>query len=506
MAPQLPDFCSSVKLKYVKHGYRCLTTHVLTAVLLLTMVATVVVMTRHDPDELLLLWRALHSNLIHVLSSFLLLVSAATFYFLSRPRPVFLVDFDCFKPQETLRIPFSAFMEHALSYSDATERINPSQHFQKSSVNFMMKILERSGLGEETCLPQALHYVPPENNMEAAMAEAKLTIFSAMDGLFKKTGIAPKNIDILVVNCSLFSPTPSLASMVINRYKMRSNILSYNLSGMGCSAGLIAVNLVRDLLQVNPDAYAVVVSTEVITPNWYDGNDRSMLLPNCLFRMGASAVLLTNRRSERRRAKYRLLHVVRTHMGADDGAYGCVFQQEDDTGKVGIKLSKNLMTTAGDALKSNITTIGPLVLPLSQQLLFLIGLLRSKLGNRRWRPYIPDFKQAFEHFCIHAGGKAVIDELERNLQLRPEDVEASRMTLHRFGNTSSSSLWYELAYIEAKGRMKKGDRVWQIAFGSGFKCNSAAWICDRTVEPPVEGPWSDCIHRYPVHIPDVIKL
>ncbi|KAF3548688.1 hypothetical protein DY000_02009965 [Brassica cretica] len=74
------------------------------------------------------------------------------------------------------------------------------------------------------------------------------------------------------------------------------------------------------------------------------------------------------------------------------------------------------------------------------------------------------------------------------------------MTLHRFGNTSSSSIWYELAYTEAKGRMRKGNRVWQIAFGSGFKCNSAVWVALRDVEPSVKNPWEYCIHRYPVKI------
>jgi hypothetical protein len=116
------------------------------------------------------------------------------------------------------------------------------------------------------------------------------------------------------------------------------------------------------------------------------------------------------------------------------------------------------------------------------------------------------YKISRKHFCIHAGGRAVIDELQKSLKLSAEHVEASRMALHRFGNTSSLSLWYELSYIEAKGRMKKGDRIWQIGFGSGFKCNSAVWKCNRTMKASTDGAWIDCIDRYPVYIPEVMKL
>ncbi len=55
--------------------------------------------------------------------------------------------------------------------------------------------------------------------------------------------------------------------------------------------------------QVYPNSTALVVSTENITQNWYFGNDRAMLIPNCLFRVGGAAVLLSNKRSDRRRAK-----------------------------------------------------------------------------------------------------------------------------------------------------------------------------------------------------------
>ena len=53
-----------------------------------------------------------------------------------------------------------------------------------------------------------------------------------------------------MVNCSLFNPTPSLSAMIINHFKMKSNIVSYNLGGMGCSAGVISISLAKELLQV----------------------------------------------------------------------------------------------------------------------------------------------------------------------------------------------------------------------------------------------------------------
>nr|WDA53430.1 very-long-chain 3-oxoacyl-CoA synthase/cut1 3-ketoacyl-CoA synthase 6 [Erycina pusilla] len=427
--------------------------------------------------------------------SIFLILFISTLYFMSRPRPIYILDYSCYKPPSSCRVPFSTFLEHTRLISS-----------DPKSYQFQARIIERGGLGEQTCLPPTTHYLPPNPNMDASRHEAHLGIFTAIDDLLARTNFTPHQIDFLIFNCSLFSPTPSISSIIVNHYNFPPDIRTFNISGMGCSAGLISIDLAKQLLKVHPNSTAIVVSTEIITPNYYPGNQRSMLLPNCLFRMGTAAILLSNRTRDSRFAKYRLIHLVRTHKGADEKAYRCVYEEEDKEGFSGISLSKDLMAIAGDALKSNITTIGPLVLPASEQLLFLFTLIGRKLINPKWKPYIPDFKQAFEHFCIHAGGRAVIDELQKNLQLSAEHVEASRMTLHRFGNTSSSSLWYELSYIESKGRMRRGDRVWMIGFGSGFKCNSAVWKCMRTVKLPLDGPWDDCIDRYPVVIPEVVKI
>ncbi|KAI8023865.1 3-ketoacyl-CoA synthase 6 [Camellia lanceoleosa] len=434
MTSTLPQFSNSVKLKYLKLVYQYLINHFPTLFLMPIILAILIKLIHLGSNEISNLWSSLYFDFVQIMCCSMTVMFIATAYFMSKPQSVYLVGYTCYKPPVSCRVPFTTFLEH----SKLILREEPK------SMDFQMRILERSGLGEEMCMPPATHYIPPNSTLEASRGEAELIIFFSIDSL--------------------------------------------------------------DLLQLYPNSSALIISTEIITPNYYQGKERSMLLPNCLFRMGGAAILLSNRRSDFRQAKYRLLHVVRTHKGADDKAYRCVYKEQDPQRKVGISLSKDLMAVAGEALKSNITTIGPLVLPASEQFLFLMTLIGRKIINPKFKPHIPDFKQVFEHFCIHAGGRAVIDELEKNLQLTAQHVEASRMMLHRFGNSSSSSLWYELSYIEAKGRMKKGDMVWQIAFGSGFKCYSAVWKCNRTIKTPTNGPWFDCIDKHPVHIPEVVKM
>uniref|UniRef100_A0ACD5ZTW5 Uncharacterized protein n=1 Tax=Avena sativa TaxID=4498 RepID=A0ACD5ZTW5_AVESA len=431
-----------------------------------------------------------HSALHYVSLTLTLLPIVALVLYITitrlRQRPVYLVDYACFRPPSSLRAPLAKYVEHT--------ELAPC--FDAKSVGFQSRLIERSGFGEETCLPPALHLIPPAKTLNAARAEAEQGIFSAVDAVLAKTGVRARDIGVVVVNCTLFAPTPSMADMVVRRYGLRSDVRCFSLSGMGCSAGIAAVGLAQNILQCdNGRAYALVVSTEILTADYYSGNERAMLLQNCLFRMGASAALLSTSRVH---ARYRLARVVRTHAGHDDRAYGCVQQEDDAAGERGIALSKDVMPVAGDTLTSHMATLGPLVLPASELLAYALSFIMRRVFKKDIKPYIPDFRTAFEHFCIHAGGRAVIDELQRGLGLSDELVEPSRMALHRFGNTSSSSVWYELAYLEAKGRVHEGDRVWTIGFGSGFKCNSAVWVCLRPPPPLVSGPWDGCMHRYPV--------
>ncbi|KAK9140141.1 hypothetical protein Scep_009822 [Stephania cephalantha] len=82
-----------------------------------------------------------------------------------------------------------------------------------------------------------------------------------------------------------------------------------------------------------------------------------MLLANCLFRMGAAAILLSNCRSHHHCSKYQVIHTVCTHKGNNDKCFNCVYQEEDDNGCIGVSLSKDLMVVAGEDLKEYFTTM-----------------------------------------------------------------------------------------------------------------------------------------------------
>ena len=70
----------------------------------------------------------------------------------------------------------------------------------------------------------------------------------------------------------------------------------------------------------------------------------------------------------------------------------------------------------------------------------------------------------------------MIEGLGRQLRLSPQQVEPSANALWYFGNTSSSSIWYSLGYIEHVQGVQKGDAVWQVRLPGIFLGDTAASV------------------------------
>merc|ERR1712048_1152637 len=415
----------------------------------------------------------------------------------AKPR-VYCLESEVFVPPESWR----------MTHEELKTIMCAQGTFTEESEAFLSKTLDRPATGQSTHWPPAaLPSKDGETKIVASMAasreEAEAVIFPIVQRVLEKTGLAAKDIDFLIVNCSLFSPTPSLCAMISNKFEFRQDVRSYNLSGMGCSANVISVDLAKQLMQNQPGSRALVVSTEIITPNLYLGNEKSMLLQNSLFRCGGVALLLSSRRCDAARAKYELLYTGRVQM-SDDESFEAVYEREDSAGNRGVALSKEIVNVAGRAMKANFTQLGRNILPLSEK----AKVVRSRVAASVVSParkvgvtevqiprsYVPDFTKAVDHFCIHAGGRAVIDGVQKTLNLQERYVEASKKTLEDWGNTSSSSIWYEAEWVERFGNLQVGHRLLQISFGSGFKCNSAVWRALHVDTTKRGVPIKSCTH------------
>ncbi|KAH0573206.1 3-ketoacyl-CoA synthase [Spironucleus salmonicida] len=347
-------------------------------------------------------------------------------------------------------------------------RIARNFHFSADAASFVRRLHSKTGLGPRVAVPP--HLRAQQHSIEDARKEASDVMFATIDELLLKTRIVPSEIGVVVTNCSLFNPTPSLASMLIKKYQFPPTTHAYSLGGMGCGAGPVAVDLVRAMMKFYGCKYGLLLSTENMTQHFYNGEDRSMLLPNTLFRMGGAAMLFT---SERKGSKYALQNLIKTHNGRDKSSYESVYQTIDNAGKTGVRLDRSITKCAQNALKNNLHRLLPRCLPKYELFRFLASNLYRKITKQQ-PEVMPKICSGIDKFCFHCGGRGVLDGMQQMFNLNKQQMEASRAALWRYGNTSSASIWYGLAYHENQG-VKRGDNIWQIAFGSGFKANSLVW-------------------------------
>ncbi|KAL5055981.1 hypothetical protein RYX36_036663 [Vicia faba] len=419
-----------------------------------------------------------------------------------RDRECYILDYQCHKPTQ----------DRMLGTEFCGKIIRRTENLGLDEYKFLLKAIVSSGIGEQTYAPRNVFEGREASaTIHDGISEMVDFFDDSIVKLLARSKISPSEIDVLVVNISMLSALPSLSARIINRYKLRHDVKVYNLTGMGCSASLISLDIVQNIFKSQRNKLALLVTSESLSPNWYPGNNKSMILANCLFRSGGCAVLLTNKRSFKHKAILKLKCLVRTHHGARDESFGCCLQKEDEQGKSGIFLGKTLPKAATRAFVDNLRVISPKILPTRELFRFLLVSLLEKLktmsscssksssgGGKIVTKKSPlNFKTGIDHFCLHTGGKAVIDGVGMSLDLSEHDLEPARMTLHRFGNTSASSLWYVLGYMEAKKRLKKGDRVFMISFGAGFKCNSCLWQVMKDLGNGYGNVWDDCVNDYP---------
>jgi len=388
-----------------------------------------------------------------------------------------MLDFSVYKPPEEYKLDRDSGFVNASKWSMYVE----------DNARFQLKVCEKSGLNRDgTFLPPAIHpswAKEPKYDMKTAMLEAEMVMGGAVADVLEKTGIKPEEVDILITNCSIFCPTPSLSSMLINKFKFRRDIQAYHLGGMGCSVGVIAVGLVRDMLQAHPNAVCLYVPTEVTTFCFYPGKVKDYLVANAIFRMGGAAMIAHNKPSMVKRSKYQLMHSVRVHTGQDDTAYNCISWGPDQDGINGVYLGKDVPVQAGIMLEAVIKLITPKIMTWSQYAEAAYFMYNKKvLQNANYKRYVPDYTKCVDHFALHAGGYAVLKGIQKGMNLPTEAMLPSFASLRDYGNTSSSTTWYTMSYLESIGAVKKNEQIMQVGAGGGMKGGVNIWRALKDID------------------------
>jgi alkylresorcinol/alkylpyrone synthase len=225
---------------------------------------------------------------------------------------------------------------------------------------------------------------------------------------------------------------------------------------MGCVAGAWALGRANDYLRAYPESAVLVVAAELASLTG-QVTDRSManIVSAALFGDGAAAAVI---------AGSRFPHAGRT---------------------AGAPLAAGRAATNGRARPARILASRSHLFPGTPELMGFdvtdggLKIVLSPRVPRFIRQHVPAVLAPFleqhgvrrgdlKHFLLHPGGRKVLEGLERELQLTPQDTRFSWKVLREYGNLSSATVLVMLHHFEREARPEPGDLGLLMAVGPGF--------------------------------------
>ncbi|ONK72655.1 uncharacterized protein A4U43_C04F21650 [Asparagus officinalis] len=169
---RLPDFLQSVKLKYVKLGFRY--TRLPSVYLLLPLLAVAAALALRIETKV----TVPAVDFVTALSTSAVTVFILTAYYFKRPRPVYLVDYACYKPEDKHKISNGSFFE-----DDGRTKAFNGQFPRLSDQNHHSIRIRR-----QTYLPPESQARPPRTEPWPSEAGAEAVSFGCLISLFEIHG------------------------------------------------------------------------------------------------------------------------------------------------------------------------------------------------------------------------------------------------------------------------------------------------------------------------------
>lgn len=246
--------------------------------------------------------------------------------------------------------------------------------------------------------------------------------------------LAPQEITHLItVSCTGMS-APGLDLQVMDMMGLSNTLFRTSINFMGCYAAIHALKLADAICKTDTGARVAIVCTELCTLHFQREPTVDNITSSMLFADGAAAALVTHDEFPGRGLKIEDFYSEIIPKGKKDMAW-----ELSSTGF--------LMTLSG--------YIPNLIEEDFEQL------VERSLQHARTK------KENIAHWCIHPGGKRILEAVSRSLQLHDTALQHSYTVLQKFGNMSSPTILFVLKHI-LDAYQAADEKVLAAAFGPGL--------------------------------------
>ena len=245
--------------------------------------------------------------------------------------------------------------------------------------------------------------------------------------------ISTKEITHLItVSCTGMS-APGLDLQVMDLLDLPKNIYRSSINFMGCYAAIHALKIADAICEKEKTARVMIVCTELCTLHFQRETTMDSIASSLLFGDGSAAVLVTHDDHERKGLKLEHFYSEVITKGKKDMAW--------ELSSTGFQ-----MTLSGYVPELIEEDFNPLM---TRSL--------EKAGIK---------KENISHWCIHPGGRRILDAIHKSLGLTNGELDHDYNVLRDYGNMSSATILFVLKRIMTS--LKQDEKIFAVAFGPGL--------------------------------------
>ena len=305
----------------------------------------------------------------------------------------------------------------------------------------VVKIFENAGVDRRYSI------MSPEEVFTKTSFEQKNEIYvreccklseQALQKALDKAGWKADEIDFLITVSCTGIMIPSIDAHLVNRLKMKQDIVRLPVTEMGCAAGVSGIIYAKNFLKANPGKKAAVIAVESTTAT-FQLNDFSManVVSAAIFGDGAAAVLLSSCEEDEGP------EIIAEEM----------YHFYDAEYMMGFKLTNSVLQMILDeTVPETISAHFPKIV----------------------HPFLEKNNTSIEnvnHLIFHPGGRKIVQTVEALFGSLGKNIDDTREVLKQYGNMSSVTVLYVLERFLDRN-LPVGDKGLMLSFGPGFSAQS----------------------------------